>query len=211
MRKHETIETWIKNRINEGVLVPGEKLPSESQLCAQFGVSRNAVRKALRTLALEGVVQTTKGVGTFCRTRLPVSFLSSNIGIVEFFISSYIYPEVIRGCYNTLSRRGFALLVNQSEYNLERERFDPARSAQEEGGRDHHRADLRGGRPLQRAPPGRKFRTRAPRWSSATTISPAKLQQRNPRLPGDAARKRRPTYGRTDPGRSGSSIKRTSS
>lgn len=122
MRKHETIETWIKNRINEGVLVPGEKLPSESQLCAQFGVSRNAVRKALRTLALEGVVQSTKGIGTFCRTRLPASPLSANIGIVQFFISSYIYPEVIRGCYNRLSRNGFALLVNQSEYNLERER-----------------------------------------------------------------------------------------
>jgi GntR family transcriptional regulator of arabinose operon len=122
MKKHQTIETWIKNRVDEGVLVAGEKLPSESQLCAQFGVSRNAVRKAIRTLALEGIVESIKGVGTFCRTRMPASPLSANIGIVQFFISSYIYPEVIRGCYNTLSRNGFALVVNQSEYDLERER-----------------------------------------------------------------------------------------
>lgn len=122
MKKHQVIETWIKHRIDEGVLVPGEKLPSESQLCAQFGVSRNAVRQAIHNLIHEGLVETIKGVGTFCRTRLPASPLSANIGLVEFFISSYIYPEIIRGCYNTLSRKGFALLLNQSEYNLEQER-----------------------------------------------------------------------------------------
>ncbi|MGD0727144.1 MAG: substrate-binding domain-containing protein [Spirochaetia bacterium] len=122
MKKHQVIETWIRNRIDEGVVVSGEKLPSESQLCAQFGVSRNAVRQAIRNLILEGLVASTKGVGTFCRTRLPASPLSANIGLVEFFISSYIYPEIIRGCYNTLSRKGFAVLLNQSEYNLEQER-----------------------------------------------------------------------------------------
>jgi GntR family transcriptional regulator of arabinose operon len=122
MKKHQVIETWISNRIDEGVLVSGEKLPSESQLCTQFGVSRNAVRQAIHNLIHEGLVESIKGVGTFCRTRLPESPLSSNIGLVEYFISSYIYPEIIRGCYNTLSRKGFALLLNQSEYNLEQER-----------------------------------------------------------------------------------------
>ena len=122
MKKHQVIETWVRSRIDEGVLVPGEKLPSESKLCAQFGVSRNAVRQAIHNLIHEGLVESTKGVGTFCRTRLPASPLSANIGLVEFFISSYIYPEIIRGCYNTLSRKGFALLLNQSEYNLEQER-----------------------------------------------------------------------------------------
>jgi GntR family transcriptional regulator of arabinose operon len=122
MKKHQVIETWIRNRIDEGVLIPAEKLPSESQLCAQFAVSRNVVRQAIHNLTHEGLVQSTKGVGTFCRTRLPASPLSTNIGLVEFFIGSYIYPEIIRGCYNTLSRKGFALLLNQSEYNLEQER-----------------------------------------------------------------------------------------
>ncbi len=122
MKKHQVIETWIRNRIDEGVLIPGEKLASESQFCAQFGVSRNAVRQAIRNLIQDGIAESIKGVGTFCRTRLPASPLSTNIGLVEFFISSYIYPQVIRGCYNALSRKGFALLLNQSEYNLEQER-----------------------------------------------------------------------------------------
>lgn len=122
MKKHQVIEAWIRNRIDEGVLIPGEKLPSESQLCAQFGVSRNVVRQSIHNLTHEGIVESIKGVGTFCRTRVPASAFSTNIGLVEFFIGSYIYPEVIRGCYNTLSRKGFALLLNQSEYNLEQER-----------------------------------------------------------------------------------------
>ncbi len=122
VRKHEVIETWVRTRIDEGLLVPGDKLSSESQLCAQFGVSRNAVRQAIHNLAHEGLVETTKGIGTFCRARPPVSPHSANIGLVEFFIGSYIYPEVIRGCYNTLSHNGYALLLNQSEYDLDRER-----------------------------------------------------------------------------------------
>ncbi len=122
MKKHKIIETWIRSRIDEGVLVPGDKLPSESRLCVQFGFSRNVVRMAIQNLIREGQVESIKGVGTFCRTKLPSSPFSSNIGVVEFFIGSYIYPEIIRGCYSTLSRKGFSLLLNQSEYNLEQER-----------------------------------------------------------------------------------------
>jgi GntR family transcriptional regulator of arabinose operon len=122
MRKRQLVEAWIRSRIDDGALMPGEKLPSESQLCDQFGVSRNVVRQAIANLAREGLVESTRGVGTFCKAHLPASVLSTNIGVVEYFISSYIYPEIIRGCYHTLSRRGFALLVNQSEYNLEQER-----------------------------------------------------------------------------------------
>jgi GntR family transcriptional regulator of arabinose operon len=73
-------------------------------------------------LTQEGYVESSKGVGTFCKARLPSSVHSTNVGLVEFFVNSYVYPEIFRGCYNTLSRRGFALLVNQSEYNLEQER-----------------------------------------------------------------------------------------
>ena len=122
MKKHEVVEAWIRKRIDEGGIAPGEKLPSESQLCEQFSVSRNAVRQAIHTLLHESRVETIKGVGTFCRPRKPPIPVSTSIGLVEFFISSYIYPEIIRGCYNTLSRRGFDLVVNQSEYNLDQEK-----------------------------------------------------------------------------------------
>jgi GntR family transcriptional regulator of arabinose operon len=122
VKKHEAVENWIRKRMDGGAIVPGEKLPSESQLCVQFGVSRNSVRQAMQALLREGRVETIKGVGTFCRARAPSTATSTNIGLVHFFINSYIYPEIIRGCYTTISRNGFNLLLNQSEYSLAQER-----------------------------------------------------------------------------------------
>jgi DNA-binding FadR family transcriptional regulator len=44
-------------------LRPGEALPSERQLGAEFGVSRTVIREALRSLAGKGVVDMTQGRG----------------------------------------------------------------------------------------------------------------------------------------------------
>ena len=122
MKKHELVGSWIRKNIIENKFAPGEKLPSESELCAQFGVSRNAVRQAIRDLAQEGWVQTARGVGTFCRSRVPATQLTTNIAFVAFFASSYIFPEIIRGCDHVLYSRGFNLILNQSEYDLDKER-----------------------------------------------------------------------------------------
>jgi GntR family transcriptional regulator of arabinose operon len=121
-KKYQIIEAWIRKSIADGKFTPGAKLPSESQLCAQFGVSRNAVRQAIRNLAHEGWVESLRGIGTFCRSRLPSADLTTNIGFVAFFVSSYIFPEIIRGCDRVLYANGFNLILNQSEYDLEKEK-----------------------------------------------------------------------------------------
>ncbi len=122
MRKYQLVESWAKKAISDGKIAAGEKIPSESQLCAQFGVSRNSVRQAIRNLIQEGWVSSIRGVGTFCRSRLPSTQLTTNIAFVAFFASSYIFPEVIRGCDHILYTKGFNLILNQSEYDLEKER-----------------------------------------------------------------------------------------
>lgn len=122
MKKYELVEGWIRESISESRILPREKLPSESQLCAQFSVSRNAVRQAIRNLVHEGWVESIKGVGTFCRSRVSESALTTNIAFVDFFTSSYIFPDIIRGCDHVLYRKGFHLILNQSEYDLDKER-----------------------------------------------------------------------------------------
>jgi GntR family transcriptional regulator, transcriptional repressor for pyruvate dehydrogenase complex len=52
-------------RIREGRLAPGDKLPTEGQVMAEFGVSRTVVREALSRLQAAGMVQTRHGIGTF--------------------------------------------------------------------------------------------------------------------------------------------------
>lgn len=48
-----------------GPLAPGQKLPTEAALMAEFGVSRTVVREAISRLQAAGLVDTRHGVGTF--------------------------------------------------------------------------------------------------------------------------------------------------
>jgi len=47
-RTFEEVSSKIKALVFEGVLKPGDKLPSEAQLAKQFKVGRQTVREALR-------------------------------------------------------------------------------------------------------------------------------------------------------------------
>ncbi len=57
----------LSQAIIEGDFRPGDKLPSEAELCEQLGVGRNSLRESIRMLNAMGVVETKRGQGTFLR------------------------------------------------------------------------------------------------------------------------------------------------
>jgi DNA-binding FadR family transcriptional regulator len=61
----------ILEQIASGTLRPGDKLPSENQLCRLFNVSRPVVRQALVRLQADGLVATRKGLGTVVQNSPP--------------------------------------------------------------------------------------------------------------------------------------------
>jgi GntR family transcriptional repressor for pyruvate dehydrogenase complex len=61
----DRIVDQITDLISRGALKAGERIPSEKQLCLQFGVGRTSVREALRSLSAMGVLETRMGDGTF--------------------------------------------------------------------------------------------------------------------------------------------------
>src|SRR5262245_15361262 len=63
----ENIVDQVSTLIAQGVLKPGQRIPSEKQLCQQFGVGRTTVREALRSLVMMGVLESHMGDGTFVR------------------------------------------------------------------------------------------------------------------------------------------------
>jgi DNA-binding FadR family transcriptional regulator len=69
LRTFEDICVQIRNEVREGRLKPGDRLPAERDLAEQFGVSRSAVREALRSLEVAGVIACQRGTsgGAFIR------------------------------------------------------------------------------------------------------------------------------------------------
>ena len=61
-RLFEEICDQIKGQVTSGKIGPGDKLPPERDLAGQFGVSRSAVREALRALEVSGLIGLRKGV-----------------------------------------------------------------------------------------------------------------------------------------------------
>lgn len=61
VRLYQRIVEQIEDAITRGDLKPGQRLPSERQLVAQFGASRPTVREALRVLESNGLVRSRPG------------------------------------------------------------------------------------------------------------------------------------------------------
>jgi len=64
---------------------PGDRLPSEPEMAAAFGVSRPTIREVLRSLETEGFVRRVHGVGTFATERRSIvsSRFDIDLGVTE--------------------------------------------------------------------------------------------------------------------------------
>src|ERR1051326_1762107 len=65
----QEIAAQLIRSIVDGHYKPGDKLPSEPELCQSFQIGRNALREALKALSLIGLIREERGKGTFVRER----------------------------------------------------------------------------------------------------------------------------------------------
>lgn len=81
MRTHEQVVAEIENRLVTGKLKAGDRLPPERQFAEALGVSRGAVREALRILEAIGVVEAGTGSGPTSGSRI-VKDSTAGMGMV---------------------------------------------------------------------------------------------------------------------------------
>jgi GntR family transcriptional regulator len=68
---YRQLDAILRDQIAGGQMQPGDRLPTETELCAQYGVSRATVRQALEALEADGLIERTAGRGTFLRALPP--------------------------------------------------------------------------------------------------------------------------------------------
>ena len=113
------IHQRLQERILSGEWGFGAMLPSENDLCGEFGVARGTVRQVLAELEKEGLIRRERGRGTFI-THLPrtetVSGLSGRVlsFIVPYVRDSYV-PTILLGLENTARANGYVVLFNHVE------------------------------------------------------------------------------------------------
>jgi len=76
---HKHVIDEIGQAIISGEFPPGKPLPSEADLCDGLGVSRTALREALRVLAAKGLLESKPKVGTLVRPLQSWNFLDADI------------------------------------------------------------------------------------------------------------------------------------
>jgi GntR family transcriptional regulator len=88
---YHQLKVYILGEIEAGNWLPERKLPSESEICERFTVSRTVVRQAIRELENQGYLTTEKGIGTFI----------AKPKIIESFV------QRLSGFYEDMAARGF--------------------------------------------------------------------------------------------------------
>ena len=73
---YQTLRDQLRGEIAAGLYRDGTRLPTESELVARHGLSRQTVRRAFQDLVAEGVVYRVPGVGPGLRYAAPIGTLS---------------------------------------------------------------------------------------------------------------------------------------
>jgi GntR family transcriptional regulator len=83
----------LRGQIAEGVYRPGQRIPSEHELAAGFGVGRPTVRQATEMLVRERLLSRLRGSGTYVREAPPDVDLFSEAGTLSSFAKQGIRLE----------------------------------------------------------------------------------------------------------------------
>jgi GntR family transcriptional regulator, arabinose operon transcriptional repressor len=122
--KHELIEKHFISLIEENKVSAGSQLPTEHEIAASFNVSRHTVRQALTYLVQEGWIYKERGKGSFYSDKRSKksNVAQKNVAVLTTYISDYIFPKIISGIEEELRRKGYNLLLFNSNNDIHNER-----------------------------------------------------------------------------------------
>lgn len=124
MKEHKYAELAekLRSEIESGKYAQGDRLPSENELAAQTGYSRQTVRQAMSILESAGLTDRVQGSGTYVRGIQPHREVSHNIGVITTYIGEYIFPTILHGIDHVLAQNGYTNMLAATRNRVDKER-----------------------------------------------------------------------------------------
>lgn len=114
---YEGLSRYIESMIASGGFAPGEKLPTQRALAAQFGLTQNAVCRALKELAGLGLLDLRQGSGCYVRRRVE---RRGKYNFMVYSHSRHMAPtycgRILSGMLDRASELGIGLMLNFVDY-----------------------------------------------------------------------------------------------
>lgn len=120
--KYAKLAQKLRVDIQTGVYTAGQRLPSENELAASTGYSRQTVRQAMAQLESDGLTERVQGSGTYVRAFAPRSEPTYNIAVVPTYIREYVFPAILHGIDHVLSRNNYTSMLVPTRNRVSNER-----------------------------------------------------------------------------------------
>jgi len=131
--RYAQLMSYFRERILDGSLPAGARLPTELELAAEHQISRGTVRQAMSALVNEGLLERVRGRGTFVRPLLPIAsptlqVAGRRIGLVLAHSSgSQLDLDILIGVEHAAKSRGYQVSFAYAEESQEELDRDIAR------------------------------------------------------------------------------------
>jgi len=126
------LSAHLRERIFDGSLPPGSRLPTELELARDLQISRGTVRQALSALENEGLIERTQRRGTFVRSPSAASAPGTlaaqrRIGLILSRLGNELDIDIMIGVEQIAKSRGYQVSFAYSEERAEEQSRDIAR------------------------------------------------------------------------------------
>ena len=115
--KYSVIANRLRAKIHGGQLTPGQQIPTEPQLEAEFACSRGTVRRAVQALVQEGILEARRGAGTFVRPQTREKL----IAVIVPTVGEPVFSQLIETINHIAREMGYNTLLQTFNENPEGE------------------------------------------------------------------------------------------
>ena len=122
MLKFQHVVEDLQNKIISEEFLYDEKLPTESELTDEYGISRQTLRKALSSLQADNYIRSVQGSGYYVTYKAPPKPKTMRIAIITTYISEYIFPFILRDAEKVAANNGFSIQIYATNNSIKTER-----------------------------------------------------------------------------------------